>query len=154
MTRYQERQPVTLIVVEDDELDTMAIKRALRKREYNNPVHFVTSAEEALELLHKREKAERVNQPYLILLDLNMPGVGGLGFLKRIREDARLKKSTVFVITSSDYQGDIAAAYDLNVAAYLVKSKLSENLDQLMDLLDNYVENVEFPPKDANNLNS
>lgn len=84
-------------------------------------------------------------RPNLILLDLNMPRMGGIEFLEELRTDPNLKDSVVFVLTTSDAEADRLAAYDHFVAGYMVKSKIGENFFQLADMLEGYWRIVELP---------
>lgn len=88
----------------------------------------------------------RFPRPYLILLDLNMPRMNGIEFLEEVRKDADLRDSIIFVLTTSDDDRDKVAAYDKNVAGYIVKAKAGEDFLKLIEMLDNYLTFVEFPP--------
>ena len=113
---------VTLLIVEDDEIDLMGIKRALKELRIKNPTIRAKDGVEALEILRGENGHEKLQKPYIILLDLNMPRMDGVQFLQAIRDDEALKKSVVFVLTTSDTDEDITSAYTHNVAGYIVKS--------------------------------
>jgi len=87
-----------------------------------------------------------LRRPYMILLDLKMPRMDGIAFLKELRADPKLSDSVVFVLTTSNADQDKVAAYDANVAGYMLKSKVGEQFVHLLDLLDPFWRLVEFPP--------
>ncbi len=87
-----------ILVVDDDEVAVMAVRRALRQHRIDNPVVVANDGLHALELL----RSGAVGRPYIILLDINMPRMTGLEFLSVIRADRDLSSSVVFVMTTSD----------------------------------------------------
>ena len=138
--------PVNLLLVDDDDLDVMAMRRALTKARVANPVYVARDGLQALEML--RGKGDNpVPSPRLILLDLNMPRMNGLEFLAELRDDKELKNSIVFVLTTSEDDDDIARAYESLVAGYMVKSKAGEDFVKLVGMLDHYWKVIEFPTK-------
>ena len=138
-------QPVykqaSILLVEDDDVDAMGVDRALKKMRLANPMVRARDGIEGLALL----RSGTVSSPYIILLDLNMPRMGGLEFLEELRKDTQLHKSIVFVLTTSKRDQEIAAAYEKNIAGYIVKSTLNEDFDQLLGFLDHYWRLVELP---------
>ena len=141
----QDKQTVRILLVDDDEIDVEAIRRALRKHSMTNPIRVAKDGLEALAVLRGEAGFERLPRPYLVLLDLNMPRMNGLEFLEEIRRDPLLHDDIVFVHTTSDNSGDKRAAYKRNVAGYLVKSKMGKNSLNLTRMLDHYSRIVEFP---------
>lgn len=135
---------VHILLVEDDEVDIEAIRRALRKHALDNPVTVARDGHEALAIL-RGETAESVRPPLMILLDLNMPRMNGHEFLDELRADERLCDSIVFVLTTSDSEADKRAAYSRLVAGYMVKHRVGEEFDALLSLLRSYWNIVEFP---------
>ena len=131
-----------VMVVEDDFVDTEVVRRGIKKRKLDYEIFTKNSALSALELLRSDEFSEESIEKLIIFLDINMPGMNGHQFLKELREDAKLKRTIVFVLSTSDHIRDKAEAYDRNIAGYFVKS----NIDGLLDTLAVFVENVEFPP--------
>lgn len=139
-------KPVQVLLVDDDEVDVMAVKRAFGQAKITNDLFIASDGVEALEMLRgEHEDGIHIKQPYIILLDLNMPRMGGLEFLDTIRRDDDLKRAVVFVLTTSDDERDIGAAYDAQVAGYIVKSRVSENFEELLRILEPYWEFVELP---------
>jgi CheY-like chemotaxis protein len=132
---------VSLLLVEDDDVDAMGITRALTKMKLANPLFRARDGIEALEMLRNKV----VTRPYLILLDLNMPRMNGLELLAELRADLNLTDSIVFVLTTSEDDEDKTAAYKQHIAGYIVKSKLDTEFSPLIQLLDHYWHLVELP---------
>ena len=109
--------PRSILLVEDDQVDCVTIKRALEDAKINNHLDTVSNGEEALAYLLSAEN----NLPGLIVLDLNMPRMNGVEFLKTVKKHAGLKKVPVVVLTTSKAQQDINASFELGVAGYMVK---------------------------------
>ena len=107
----------TILLVEDDTVDQLTVKRALRDINITNPLKITNNGEEALEYL-RNEKNEI---PGIILLDLNMPKMNGVEFLKIAKNDSRIKKIPVIVLTTSKEDRDRINTFDLGVAGYMVK---------------------------------
>jgi len=133
---------VRILLIEDDDIDAMAVERGIRKLKLANPICRAMNGLEALEILRDKDA---ITRPYIILLDLNMPIMGGLEFLKRIREDRDLKDSIIFVLTTSAADEDRAAAYEENIAGYIVKSDVKDGFHQVINMLDCYWRLVLLP---------
>lgn len=84
--------------------------------------------------------------PCVILLDINMPLMNGVEFLQELRRDSALRRSIVFVLSTSDLDRDMRAAYDHGVAGYVLKTDLSAKWASFVQMLNNYCEIVAFPP--------
>ncbi|MDQ3249827.1 MAG: response regulator, partial [Chloroflexota bacterium] len=138
-------QPVHILLVEDDDVDAEAVVRAFKKQKINNPFTIVHDGIEALNALRGAGGQRRVPRPYLILLDINMPRMNGLEFLQQLRQDPTLRRSVVFVLTTSRRDEDIMSAYDEQIAGYILKSKAGEHFTHLINMLDAYWRVVEFP---------
>jgi CheY-like chemotaxis protein len=132
---------INILLVEDDEVDVMNVKRAFKKNHITNPLTVTHDGIEALEAL----RGKLVGYPCIVLLDLNMPRMGGIEFLKEIRSDEKLKKLTVFVMTTSNQDNDKVDAYNLNVAGYILKPLSMENFIAAVATLKNYWQLCEFP---------
>lgn len=130
--------PLQVLLVEDDDIDAMAIERAFRKASLDVDVLRTTSAEGALEALLDG-KPRPVATPFVILLDLNMPGMGGHEFLDRVRSDERLSSSVIFVLTTSSAETDIQRAYRRQVAGYFVKDTHSGKDHKVVEALRAYI---------------
>ncbi|MDQ3393311.1 MAG: response regulator [Bacteroidota bacterium] len=130
-----------ILLVEDDEVDIMNVKRAFKKNNILNTLHIARNGLEALSLLkgNKNDGIEKLGvMPKVILLDLNMPKMGGLEFLKELRNDPQLRTISVFVMTTSDEESDKVAAYNLNVAGYILKPLSFERFVQAVSILNHY----------------
>lgn len=138
------RVPVTLFVVDDDEIDRETILRSVEERGLSNPVRTARDGEEALAIL-KGADGEPIKTPYLILLDLNMPRMNGIELLQEIRRDPSLQRAVVFVLTTSNADNDRMAAYDLNIAGYILKAKAGLEFERVVELIDQFERSVEFP---------
>jgi len=136
---------VSLLIVEDDEVDLMGIKRALNDLKIANPIIHAKDGLDAIEKLRGENGQEKIEGPFIILLDLNMPRMNGVDFLADIRSDDELKASIVFVLTTSDADADIINAYNYNVAGYIVKSDAKDSFMEAARLLNFYWTIVELP---------
>ena len=139
-----EPQTVQLLHVEDDDLCLMGLNRAFKAAKIANPVRFAHDGIEALEMLRGTNGRPRLPRPFLVLLDLNMPRMDGIEFLKEVRKDEELKKSIVFIMTTSDADEDKVKAYNLGVAGYILKSNPANAFLEATALLDTYWRVVEF----------
>ncbi|MCK6422003.1 MAG: response regulator [Aquabacterium sp.] len=107
-----------ILLVEDDQIDTMTVMRALKELHVTNPVDKAENGEAALALLRQ----PGASLPCLILLDLNMPVMGGIEFLRVVKaEDSPLRRIPVVVLTTSEEQQDKVESFDLGVAGYIRK---------------------------------
>jgi CheY-like chemotaxis protein len=130
-----------ILLVDDDSIDVMNVKRAFAKNNLTNPIHEAKNGIEALELLRRGALPAR----RLVLLDLNMPRMNGLEFLRALRADPVLRSTSVVVLTTSNEDRDKVAAYDLNVAGYLLKPVTFTSFVDLMASLNKYWTLVEMP---------
>jgi CheY-like chemotaxis protein len=140
-----EPKTVQLLHVEDDDLCLMGLNRAFKAAKIANPVNFAHDGIDALDMLRGTNGRPRLPRPFVVLLDLNMPRMDGIEFLKELRKDEELKKSIVFVMTTSDADEDKVKAYDLGVAGYILKSNPANAFLEATALLDVYWRVVEFP---------
>ena len=106
-----------VLLVDDDDVDVMTVRRALQRNELGNPLHVASNGLEALQLLRQGGIGSRC----IVLLDLNMPRMNGLEFLAALRADPALHATSVVVLTTSNQESDKVQAYQKNVAGYLVK---------------------------------
>lgn len=138
---------VHILLVEDDEVDIEAVKRAFTKLRIANPLTVANNGLEALNILRGQGGYARLPRPYIILLDLNMPLMNGIEFLEALRADSELKPSIVFVLTTSDQQEDMLAAYHEQVAGYFLKRNVGVEFLAVPQLITSYWRIVEFPPE-------
>ena len=115
---------IEILLVEDSAHDAELALIALREENFANNIIWLKDGAEAIHFIFGEgvyADREVSNQPKMILLDLKMPKVGGIEVLRRIRSDERTKNIPVVIMTSSNEEKDIIAAYDLAVNSYIVK---------------------------------
>jgi CheY-like chemotaxis protein len=110
---------IKVLLVDDDEVDYMNVKRAFKKNALNHSLEYRANGLDAINYLKEIVNAEDL--PQVILLDINMPKMNGHEFLEELRKDDRLKHIVVYVLTTSSQNSDIDKAYDKQVSGYLVK---------------------------------
>lgn len=135
--------PLTILLVEDDEVDIMNVKRAFKKNNISNQLIVAHNGIEALEVL-RSDVPDKPN-PKIILLDLNMPRMGGIEFLKEIRQDPELSSLFVFVMTTSNEDGDKIDAFNLNVAGYILKPLSMDRFIAAVSTLNSFWTLCEYP---------
>ena len=139
-------QDLNILLVEDDEVDVMNVQRALKK---NNSTANLSRAANGIEALAMLRSASYIPQKHnsklLILLDLNMPEMGGLEFLRELRADPALRKLPVVVLTTSMQDSEIAAAYEYHVAGYIIKPITFSSFVEKIDALSRYWSMSELP---------
>jgi CheY-like chemotaxis protein len=134
-----------ILLVEDDPLDVANILRAFKVQGIENPVHVAHDGQSALRLLQSPEMDVLTPLPKIILLDLNLPHMGGLELLKEIRKDVKLKACSVFVMTASVAEKDVLDAYNLNVAGYIQKPIQYESFLEMITTLNSFWDLIELP---------
>jgi CheY-like chemotaxis protein len=134
-----------ILLVDDDEVDVMNVQRAFKKNNIVNPLYVAGDGLEALALLRGDGGVAVPNQRRLVLLDLNMPRMNGLEFLRAVREDPELRNITVVVLTTSDDDRDKVEAYNLNVAGYILKPVTFTAFVEAMATLNKYWAINELP---------
>jgi CheY-like chemotaxis protein len=123
-----------ILLVEDDTVDVMTVKRALKDLNIKNQLINTANGEEALEYL----KNNGNGKPYIILLDLNMPKMNGIEFLQILKADENLKKIPVIVLTTSSQQQDITESFRFSVAGYIVKSVDYKEFKEAISTINKY----------------
>lgn len=133
---------LNILLVEDDEVDVMNVRRAFKKNNIRNPLWVAGNGLEALEALRGPDMPR---DRRLILLDLNMPRMNGIEFLRELRSDPELAGTPVVVLTTSGDERDRVDAYNLNVAGYILKPVTFVNFVEAMATLNKYWTLVEMP---------
>jgi CheY-like chemotaxis protein len=123
-----------ILLVEDDEVDLMSAKRALRDLHVINPFFHAKDGEEALEFLRN----EKNPVPAIILLDLNMPRMNGFEFLKIVKKDEKLRRIPVIILTVSKAEVDKVQTYDLGAAGYMIKPVDYQQFVEIMRTINTY----------------
>lgn len=142
------RPIATVLVVDDDMIDRMAIRRAFKTLQIHNPVVEAADGIDALARLRGWDGLRAPRPPVLVLLDLNMPRMGGLEFLQAIKADPELCSTLVFVLTTSMAPDDRARAYAQGIAGYMLKQRDGQSFLETIDTLEHYWRIIEFPDVD------
>lgn len=142
MDDVSEGKPLNILLVEDDQVDVMNVQRAFKKSRITNPLWV---AENGIEALENLRGGKIPLHRLLVLLDLNMPKMNGIEFLRQVRDDDDLRHLPVVVLTTSDDERDRIEAYHLNVAGYIVKPVTFMNFVEAMTTLNKYWMLVEMP---------
>lgn len=133
---------LNILLVEDDEVDVMNVRRAFKKNNIFNPLWVAKDGIEGLEMLRG---SEIPRERRLVLLDLNMPRMNGIEFLRELRSDPELRLIPAVVLTTSGDERDRVEAYNLNVAGYILKPVTLVNFVEAMATLNKYWTLVEMP---------
>jgi CheY-like chemotaxis protein len=152
---------IPILLVEDDEVDVMTVRRAFKKNKITNPLLVASNGEEALACLrHERregsvhdkydEKKNNKNtpRPGIILLDLNMPVMNGIEFLKAVKADSDLRRIPVIVLTTSREEEDRVRSFEKSVAGYIIKPVEFDKFTEAVKLIDLYWTLSELSPED------
>ena len=139
-----ENKLINILLVEDDAVDVMTVQRAFKKSKVSNPLHIAGNGLEALEMLRSPDNPFRDSR-CVILLDLNMPKMNGIEFLKELRKDSDFHHTPVIVLTTSDQEKDRVEAYNLHVAGYILKPVTFSKFVEVVTVLNHYWTLCEFP---------
>jgi CheY-like chemotaxis protein len=124
-----------ILHVEDDDLDALNVQRFLHS---SDQVESITTARDGVEALEILRSGTLPLNNLVTLLDIRLPRMGGLEFLRELRADPDLRHLPVVVLSTSDDEGDLGTAYALNVAGYLVKPLSMERLRNTLGAFANY----------------
>lgn len=136
---------VTLLLVDDDDGDARSVQRAFASARIVNPIVRAIDGVDALDILRGSNGRTKLAPPYLLLVDLNMPRMNGIELIDALRHDPDLHSCIAFVLTTSRRDEDKVAAYDLNVAGYIVKEHAGQDFQRLIDMMQCYWRVVELP---------
>ncbi len=130
---------VVILLVEDDLGDQRLIEKSLCNEKILNELITVNDAESALQYLQRSQDGDKESpRPDLILLDLNLPGMFGKEFLKRIKASPELNTIPVVVLTTSDSEQDILESYKLQAAGYVKKPITLQGFQEVMKDMEEY----------------
>ncbi|SDH89080.1 response regulator [Roseospirillum parvum] len=133
------RQPVTILMADDDDADVMLARKALAEVRLANDFHHVRDGQELLDYLYREGRyGADTPRPALVLLDLNMPVMDGRQALERIKADPSLRRIPVIVLTTSKAEEDIVRTYELGCNSYITKPVTFEGLVQAMKVVESY----------------
>lgn len=132
-----EMKKPTILLVEDDDLDVISVQRSLKKLDSEYELHTAHNGKEALAMLTENNA---LIHPDVILLDLNMPKMNGIEFLKVLRSDAKLKHIKVFIMTTSAEIIDRITTEQLGISGYIIKPLNYNDNTKRVDSMDAFVE--------------
>ncbi len=130
-----------ILLVEDDQVDAMTVKRIFTEMKVKNQLAHVVNGEEALEYLRNSKN----RKPCVILLDLNMPKMNGIEFLRIVKADDDLRSIPVIVLTTSREDQDKIESFKLGVAGYILKTVDYKRFATIMEIMDMYWTLSELP---------
>lgn len=133
-----------ILLVEDDKVDAMTVKRSLRDIHVTNRLLLAGNGEDALQYLRE----PNIDRPCIILLDLNMPKMNGLEFLQVLKQDTILKKIPVIVLTTSKNEQDKLESFRLGVAGYMIKPVDYQQFVEVVRTINLYWTLSEMPDED------
>lgn len=138
----------TLLLVEDNEQDALLIKEALEELDFLDTYFHVVNGAEAIKFLNKQHPYEKMPQPDLILMDINMPVMDGHEALKEIKATDSIRHIPVIMLTTSSRREDILRSYQEHSSSYIVKPDDIFELETLVGSLKNYwINTVKLPKK-------
>ena len=142
------RDNIAVLLVDDDQVDIMTVKRAFKVNNITNPLSIVGNGQEALDYLLHQGRYSDIREhpdPGIILLDLNMPVMNGIEFLKIAKNNHLLKKIPVIVLTTSKEESDRVESFNLCVAGYIIKPVEFEKFVDAVRVLNMYWTLSELP---------
>ncbi len=142
MTNLSRQQPVTILMIEDDEGHARLIEKNIRRAGVCNEVRHFASGTAAVEHLFSET---REDGPVLVLLGLNLPDMSGTDILARIKSDERLKRAPVVVLTTTDDQREIQRCYDLGCNVYITKPVVYDTFAQAIRQLGLFLSVMQIP---------
>ena len=135
-------RPVEILLVEDSAADARLMREALENLAIRNRLHVVSDGVEATSFLHRLGRYADAPRPDLIILDLNLPKKDGLEVLAEVRADGNLKNIPVIIMTTSDADADVLAAYNSHANCYITKSADLDRFFAVIAALADYWFNV------------
>jgi CheY-like chemotaxis protein len=133
--------PPTVFVIDDDDVDFKLLKYEFSKRKIINSMVRAIDGVDALEKLASGE----VQKPFIVLLDINMPRMGGMEFLEELRKDKNHEDTVVFILSTSSDLSDIRESYKKHVAGYFLKDDAAQSIERVVDVLGGYFQIVMLP---------
>lgn len=130
-----------ILLVEDDNVDVMTLKRAFKDLGVTNEMVHSVNGENALAYL----KDENNTEPSIIILDLNMPRMNGIELLETIKANKELRRIPVVVLTTSNNEKDVIESFELSVAGYMVKPADYQKFVEAVKVINQYWSLSELP---------
>ncbi len=141
-------QPVNIVMVEDDEGHARLIERNIRRAGISNDIKHFLDGTSALDYLFNHESGPTRNGPALVLLDLNLPDMSGTDILVRIKNEPRMKRTPVVVLTTTDDKVEIQRCYDLGCNVYITKPVNYESFAEAIRQLGLFLAVIQVPDVD------
>jgi CheY-like chemotaxis protein len=143
-----EREPVEILLAEDNPGDVKLTRKALERGRLANNLHVVNDGVETMRFLRGEKEYEDRPRPDLVLLDLNMPRKDGREVLEEIKENADLRRIPVVVLTSSAAEEDVLRSYELHANAYMTKPVDFDGFIDVVGKLEEFwLQVVKLPPE-------
>ncbi len=142
MSSLRSTDALNILIIDDDDVDIMALKRVFRHLNQNHQIHCCRDGQEALDYL---TNVTPIQKPTVVLLDLNMPRLGGLEFLATIRRHPKWYSLYTFILTTSDNPDDVRKAYEYNVAGYFKKPLDPSQFSRQIQILDEFLKTAILP---------
>ena len=142
-------QPVTILMIEDDEGHARLIEKNIRRAGISNKIHHFADGATALKFLFEHLEGPINNGPALVLLDLNLPDMSGTDILAKIKADAGLRRTPVVVLTTTDDKVEIERCYDLGCNVYITKPVNYENFAAAIRQLGLFLSVIQVPEVDG-----
>lgn len=142
MTATEATGTIRILLIEDDPGDVLLVREALAESSVANCIEVVSNGEEAIDYLARQGPYRDTERPDLVLLDLNLPRLGGLDVLKQIKCDESLRSIPVVVLTTSCTETDVASSYDLHANAYVCKPVEVEQFLRAVRGIDHFFSRV------------
>lgn len=134
-----DEKKINLLYVEDDEADVDFVQTALRQTNCRGfSIHVVADGEEALKFFGRDEKFKHMPMPQIVLLDLNLPKIGGKELLRRLKATENLKRIPVVILSTSSVERDVNEAYALGASGYVTKPDNFDGYKEVMKQMHDY----------------
>jgi CheY-like chemotaxis protein len=142
------RNPVNIVMIEDDEGHARLIEKNIRRAGIHNDIHHFTDGTSALDYLFNDANGPALGGPAMVLLDLNLPDMSGTAILERIKGDERLRRTPVVVLTTTDDKSEIQRCYDLGCNVYITKPVNYESFADAIRQLGLFLAVIQVPEAD------
>jgi CheY-like chemotaxis protein len=128
------REEKPILIVDDDMVDIMTVRRALKEINVTNPTVAKNNGEDALEYLMNESEED----PCIVLLDLNMPKMNGIEFLQKLNQTGKKKHVPIIVLTTSKDEQDKIQSFDLGASGYMLKPVDYDKFVEVMRTIHSY----------------
>lgn len=140
------KREVKILLVEDNEGDIVLTVEALREAKVSNGIHVIKDGEDALRYLRKEGNYKDAGTPDLILLDINLPRIDGIGVLTEIKKDEEMMLIPVVMLTTSDSEKDVLESYHNHANCYITKPVDYQKFIEVVHLIkDFWISIVKLP---------